>query len=123
IEEGGAVRARDTARGAPHHGPALHARYGRGGGAMRAGADDGRRARAGRRQPGRALQCPWRGDARGRLHAPDRQDAGGGGRGGGGVDMTIDLRRSDLSALLGVAERQLYVYKRYWVWEVVWLFY
>src|SRR5438128_3584832 len=37
--------------------------------------------------------------------------------------MTVDLRRSDLSALLGFAERQLYVYKRYWVWEVVWLFY
>ncbi|TMF17255.1 MAG: hypothetical protein E6I36_14805, partial [Chloroflexi bacterium] len=37
--------------------------------------------------------------------------------------MTVDIRRSDLSALLGFAERQLYVYKRYWVWEVVWLFY
>ena len=28
-----------------------------------------------------------------------------------------------MGALLGFAERQLYVYKRYWVWEVVWLFY
>jgi ABC-2 type transport system permease protein len=28
-----------------------------------------------------------------------------------------------VGALLGFAERQLYVYKRYWVWEVVWLFY
>jgi ABC-2 type transport system permease protein len=28
-----------------------------------------------------------------------------------------------MSALFGFAERQLYVYKRYWVWEVVWLFY
>src|SRR5437868_1382227 len=28
-----------------------------------------------------------------------------------------------MSAFFGFAERQLYVYKRYWVWEVVWLFY
>jgi ABC-2 type transport system permease protein len=28
-----------------------------------------------------------------------------------------------MGALFGFAERQLYVYKRYWVWEVVWLFY
>src|SRR5256886_9781328 len=28
-----------------------------------------------------------------------------------------------MSALFGFAERQLYVYKRYWVWEFVWLFY
>jgi len=28
-----------------------------------------------------------------------------------------------MGALLGFAERQLYVYRRYWVWEVVWLFY
>ncbi len=37
--------------------------------------------------------------------------------------MTVGLRRSEVGALLGFAERQLYVYKRYWVWEVVWLFY
>src|SRR2546427_1622782 len=46
--------------------------------------------------------------------------------------MTIEVRRSirrlgdghsEMSALIGFAERQLYVYKRYWVWEVVWLFY
>ena len=37
--------------------------------------------------------------------------------------MTVGVRRSEMGALLGFAERQLYVYKRYWVWEVVWLFY
>ncbi|HKW58144.1 MAG TPA: ABC transporter permease [Candidatus Dormibacteraeota bacterium] len=37
--------------------------------------------------------------------------------------MTVGLRHSEVSALFGFAERQLYVYKRYWVWEVVWLFY
>jgi len=37
--------------------------------------------------------------------------------------MTVEMRRSEVGALLGFAERQLYVYKRYWVWEVVWLFY
>ena len=37
--------------------------------------------------------------------------------------MTLDVRRSELGALFGFAERQLYVYKRYWVWEIVWLFY
>ena len=35
----------------------------------------------------------------------------------------IGVRGSEMGALLGFAERQLYVYKRYWVWEVVWLFY
>jgi ABC-2 type transport system permease protein len=35
----------------------------------------------------------------------------------------IGVRQRELGALLGFAERQLYVYKRYWVWEVVWLFY
>src|SRR5207245_5508187 len=40
----------------------------------------------------------------------------------GGSHM-IGLRGSEMSALFGFAERQLYVYKRYWVWEVVWLFY
>jgi ABC-2 type transport system permease protein len=37
--------------------------------------------------------------------------------------MTVDVRRADVSALLGFAQRQLYVYRRYWVWEVVWLLY
>jgi ABC-2 type transport system permease protein len=46
--------------------------------------------------------------------------------------LTVGLRHSirrfgaghsEMSALFGFAERQLYVYKRYWVWEVVWLFY
>ncbi|TME68446.1 MAG: ABC transporter permease, partial [Chloroflexi bacterium] len=35
--------------------------------------------------------------------------------------MTVGVRHSEMGALLGFAERQLYVYKRYWVWEVVWL--
>jgi ABC-2 type transport system permease protein len=37
--------------------------------------------------------------------------------------MTVGVRSSETGALVGFAERQLYVYKRYWVWEVVWLFY
>ena len=37
--------------------------------------------------------------------------------------MTVGLRHPEVSALFGFTERQLYVYKRYWVWEVVWLFY
>jgi ABC-2 type transport system permease protein len=37
--------------------------------------------------------------------------------------VTVGVRTSEMGALLGFAERQLYVYKRYWVWEVVWLFY
>lgn len=35
----------------------------------------------------------------------------------------IGVKNRELGALFGFAERQLYVYKRYWVWEVVWLFY
>jgi len=35
----------------------------------------------------------------------------------------IGIRSSEMGALLGFAERQLYVYRRYWVWELVWLFY
>src|SRR6266849_8690396 len=35
----------------------------------------------------------------------------------------IDTRHPEMNALFGFAERQLYVVKRYWVWEVVWLFY
>jgi len=35
----------------------------------------------------------------------------------------IGGRSSEVGSLLCFAERQLYVYKRYWVWEVVWLFY
>ena len=37
--------------------------------------------------------------------------------------MSAAVKHSELNALFGFAERQLYVYKRYWVWEVVWLFY
>jgi ABC-2 type transport system permease protein len=37
--------------------------------------------------------------------------------------VTVGVQGSELRALFGFAERQLYVYKRYWVWEVVWLFY
>jgi ABC-2 type transport system permease protein len=35
----------------------------------------------------------------------------------------VGARRSEVGALFGFAERQLYLYKRYWVWELVWLFY
>src|SRR4030088_3094449 len=33
------------------------------------------------------------------------------------------VRHTELNALFGFAERQLHVVKRYWLWEVVWLFY
>ncbi len=33
------------------------------------------------------------------------------------------VRRGELNALVGFAERQFHVVKRYWVWEIVWLFY
>src|SRR6202162_1444328 len=37
--------------------------------------------------------------------------------------MSVGTRHVELNALYGFAERQLHVVKRYWVWEVVWLFY
>jgi ABC-2 type transport system permease protein len=37
--------------------------------------------------------------------------------------MSAGIRHGELHALFGFAERQLNVYRRYWVWEVVWLFY
>lgn len=37
--------------------------------------------------------------------------------------MSFAVRHAELNALYGFAERQLHVVKRYWVWEVVWLFY
>src|SRR5436190_9978325 len=37
--------------------------------------------------------------------------------------MSAGVRHGELHALFGFAERQLHVVKRYWVWEVVWLFY
>ena len=37
--------------------------------------------------------------------------------------MSSGIRHVELNALFGFAERQLHVVKRYWVWEVVWLFY
>lgn len=37
--------------------------------------------------------------------------------------MSIGVRHTELNALFGFAERQLHVVKRYWLWEVVWLFY
>ncbi len=37
--------------------------------------------------------------------------------------MNVGIRHVELNALFGFAERQLHVVKRYWVWEVVWLFY
>lgn len=33
------------------------------------------------------------------------------------------IRHTELNALFGFAERQMHVVKRYWLWEVVWLFY
>jgi ABC-2 type transport system permease protein len=37
--------------------------------------------------------------------------------------MSVGIRHVELNALFGFAERQLHVVKRYWVWELVWLFY
>jgi len=37
--------------------------------------------------------------------------------------MSVGIRHVELNALFGFAERQLHVVKRYWVWDVVWLFY
>jgi ABC-2 type transport system permease protein len=37
--------------------------------------------------------------------------------------MSAGIWHVELNALFGFAERQLHVVKRYWVWEVVWLFY
>ena len=37
--------------------------------------------------------------------------------------MTAGIQHGELNAFFGFAERQLHVVKRYWVWEVVWLFY
>jgi ABC-2 type transport system permease protein len=35
----------------------------------------------------------------------------------------VGPRHTELNALFGFAERQMHVVKRYWLWEVVWLFY
>jgi ABC-2 type transport system permease protein len=37
--------------------------------------------------------------------------------------VSVGIRHTELNALFGFAERQMHVVKRYWVWEVVWLFY
>ncbi|TAN32111.1 ABC transporter permease [bacterium] len=37
--------------------------------------------------------------------------------------MSVGIRHVELNALFGFAERQMHVVRRYWVWEVVWLFY
>jgi ABC-2 type transport system permease protein len=37
--------------------------------------------------------------------------------------MSVGVRHPELNALFGFAERQMHVVKRYWVWELVWLFY
>ncbi|MGH7764582.1 MAG: ABC transporter permease [Candidatus Dormibacteraceae bacterium] len=37
--------------------------------------------------------------------------------------MSAAIRHTELNALLGFAERQMHVVRRYWLWEVVWLFY
>jgi ABC-2 type transport system permease protein len=37
--------------------------------------------------------------------------------------MSIEVKNTEMNALYGFAERQMHVVKRYWVWEVVWLFY
>ncbi|HLJ67226.1 MAG TPA: ABC transporter permease [Chloroflexota bacterium] len=37
--------------------------------------------------------------------------------------MSAGVRHTELNALFGFTERQFHVVKRYWVWEIVWLFY
>jgi ABC-2 type transport system permease protein len=37
--------------------------------------------------------------------------------------VSVGVRHTELNALFGFAERQMHVVKRYWLWEVVWLFY
>jgi ABC-2 type transport system permease protein len=37
--------------------------------------------------------------------------------------VSIEVKNTEMNALFGFAERQMHVVKRYWVWEVVWLFY
>ena len=37
--------------------------------------------------------------------------------------MSAGIRHTEMNALFGFAERQLHVVKRYWLWELVWLFY
>src|SRR3979409_2140802 len=37
--------------------------------------------------------------------------------------MSVGVKHVELNALFGFAERQMHVVKRYWLWEVVWLFY
>jgi ABC-2 type transport system permease protein len=37
--------------------------------------------------------------------------------------MSVEVKNAEMNALFGFAERQMHVVKRYWVWEVVWLFY
>ena len=37
--------------------------------------------------------------------------------------MSVGIKHTELNALYGFAERQMHVVRRYWLWEVVWLFY
>jgi ABC-2 type transport system permease protein len=41
----------------------------------------------------------------------------------GAASDFVGSGHTELNALFGFAERQMHVVKRYWVWEVVWLFY
>src|SRR5207245_9384578 len=59
--------------------------------------------------------------ARRRVHAPVGQEPAA--RWGRGRRMSVEVRNAEMNALFGFAERQMHVVKRYWVWEVVWLFY
>ena len=37
--------------------------------------------------------------------------------------MNVGVKRGELNAMFGFAERSMHSVRRYWVWEVVWLFY
>src|SRR5207302_8180599 len=94
---GGAVRPRSSARPGPGPG---------GGHARRADPDS---CRGGRRQP------------RGCVYAADREAARG--RRGGERRMMGNSLRWELNAFVGFIERQKNLYRRYWLWEAVWLLY
>src|SRR5256885_4971204 len=89
--------------------PRSRARPGSGAGGGHARRADPHPCRGGRWQP------------RGCLHAADRKAARG--RRGGEGRMIGNSLRWELNAFVGFIERQKNLYRRYWLWEAVWLLY
>ena len=98
--------------------PALHARPRRGGDTRRADRHprqgEADRARAG----GRAEASVRRRDARGRVLRGNRQDDRGRGRRGRRMKGAATTMRAELIGLAGVVERNVYLTKRYFLWDV-----